>query len=221
MDTGPKVGIDAKAELPLKIVLSKRPKEYLKQGPSHCGMYSIKAILSAYGKDTKEHPKDYHTNWIGQHLFSFAIGKRYNEKILEAHGLEAQMDTAKNLSDDEKITLLKTLVSRDNPAMIRVGNGYVSCTYNPIIGKLAAHWITLWGYDDEKKYFYVYDSALPQKCWGGNLPIGNTTRTYKEILRDWNFGDKIWHFLSWNTSREPYLYIQVGENSKSIGKKQI
>lgn len=58
----------------------------------------------------------------------------------------------------------------------------------------------------------VYDSGLPKKCWDATLPIGNTTRTYKEILRDWNFGDKLWHFLSWNTSREPYLHIQVDEN---------
>lgn len=90
------------SNVPAKFILSKKPKQYLKQGPSHCGMFSIKAILSAYGKDAKNHPKDYHTNWIGQHLFSFAIGKRYHEKILESYGLGAQGGTAKNLSGEKK-----------------------------------------------------------------------------------------------------------------------
>ncbi|MEK7534514.1 MAG: C39 family peptidase [Patescibacteria group bacterium] len=201
------------SNLPTQFILSRKPKQYLKQGLTHCGMYSIKAILSAYEKDIKNHPKEYHTNWIGQHLFSFAIGKRYHEKILEFHGLKAQGGTAKNLSDDEKIALIKTLLSQDNPVMARIGNGYLSCTYSPIIGKVISHWITLWGYDDAKKLFYVYDPGLPKKCWDNTLPVGNTTRTYNEILRDWNFGNKPWHCLSWNTSSEPYLYIQVKSNN--------
>ncbi|TSD04443.1 MAG: hypothetical protein Greene071421_279 [Parcubacteria group bacterium Greene0714_21] len=198
--------------LPSQFTLSRKPTQYLKQGMSHCGMYSLKAILSAYGKDVKNHPTEYHTNWIGKHLFSFAVGKRYYEKIFKSCGLEAQGGTAKNLSADEKIMLLKTLLSKDNPVMILIGNGYIrSCAYNPIFGQIIAHWITLWGYDNEKKLFYVYDSALSKKCWDSSLPMGNTTRTYKEILRDWNFGDKPWHFLSWNISHEPYFYIKVEE----------
>lgn len=194
---------------PQKYILSRKPNEYLKQGLSHCGMYSIKAILSAYGKDVKKHPKEYHTNWVGQHLFSFADRKRYNEKILESYGVEAWGDSAKNFSDAGKIAFLESLISENNPVMIRIGNGYWSCAYNTVLGKFIPHWITLWGYDDDKKIFYVYDSGLPKKCWDSNVVIGNTIRSHNEILRDWNFGNKIWHFLSWNTARKPYFYIRV------------
>ncbi|MFY9457965.1 MAG: C39 family peptidase [Candidatus Spechtbacterales bacterium] len=195
--------------LPQQFILSRKPKEYRKQGPSHCGVYSIKAILSAYGKDVKSHPKEYHTNYVGQHFFSFSIGKRYNEKILESYGLEAQGDSAKDFPDKEKIVLLKALLSKNNPVMVRIGNGYFGCTYNPTIGKFIPHWITLWGYDEGEKIFYVYDSGLPKKCWNTTVPIGNTTRTYEEILRDWNFGNKPWHFLSWNISRKSFFYIKL------------
>jgi len=195
--------------LPLECIVSRKPKQYLRQGLGHCGVYSLKAILSAYGKDNKNHPKGYHTNWIGRNLFSFAMGRKYHDKIFASYGIQTETTSAKHLQDEEKLTLLKTLLAQDTPVMIRIGNGYVACTYNPIIGTFMPHWVTLWGYDDDRKLFYIYDSRLPEECWDSNLPIGNTTRTYKEILRDWNFGDKPWHFFSWNTSRDSFLYIRI------------
>jgi hypothetical protein len=51
---------------PKKVVLTTKPDKYLKQGFSHCGVYSVKAILEAYGLDDKKHPKDYHTNRLGK-----------------------------------------------------------------------------------------------------------------------------------------------------------
>ena len=74
-------------ELPPKFTLSKKPKEDLKQGISHCGVYGVKAILSAFGLDNKEHPKDYHTNWIGKNLFSMAMGEKYYDRIFQSSGV--------------------------------------------------------------------------------------------------------------------------------------
>jgi len=187
---------------------------------SHCGVYSVKAILSAFGLDDKKHPKEYHTNWIGKHLFSFAIGQKYYDKIFQSYGVQSETKTAKKLPNEEKLKLLKELLSQDNPVMIRIGNGYLTEKYNSILGKLVPHWITLWGYDDDsKQLFYVYDSGLPKKAWSTNLPIGNTTRTYQEILRDWNFGR--WQPWCWNTSSENYLYVKVSgaeANGQTNGK---
>lgn len=173
---------------PSEFILSKKPKEYLTQGLSHCGVYCVKAVLSAYDKDDREHPKKYHTNWIGKNLFSFATGKSYYDKILASYGIKSKTQSAERLSNQEKLELLKKLLSKNTPVMVRIGNGYLNKGYNPIVGKLAPHWITLWGYDDSKKTFYVYDSALAIKYWDKTLSIGNTSRTYNEILRDWNFG---------------------------------
>lgn len=194
-------------ELPTSFVLSKRPREYLKQGLSHCGTYCVKAILSAFGLDDKKHPKEYHTNWIGRSLFSFATGKRYYDKIFASYGIRTETNTAKHLSNEEKLKLLNTILREDSPVMIRIGNGYISDQYNSVLGKIIPHWITLWGYDDGKGIFYVYDSGLPKKYWNSNLPTGNTTRTYREILRDWDFGT--WQPWCWNTSMNSYLYVRV------------
>ena len=200
------------SNLPSSYVLTIKPKEYLKQGLSHCGVYSLKAILSAYGKDVKSHPKEYHANWIGRHLFSFAIGKGYYDKIFAFFGLKTETKSAEKLPNEKKAELLKTLLSKNTPVMIRIGNGYFGHRYNPILGRVIPHWITLWGYDDSKRLFYVYDSGLPIKYWDKTLRIGNTARAYRDILRDWNFGNKPWHFLSWNTSSRNYLYLDVAKD---------
>lgn len=57
-------------------VLHRKPAEYLKQGLSHCGAYSVKGILSVFGLDTKAHPKDYHPSWAGK-LTGLTMGKNY------------------------------------------------------------------------------------------------------------------------------------------------
>lgn len=171
-----------------KVVLTIKPNEYLSQGLSNCGLFSIKGILSAYGLDNKGDPREYHSNLFSR-VTSITFGKNYYTDILSSYGVDSEMKFAENLTDEERLRTLKELLVKQKPAMIRIGNGYFfSNKYNPISGKLLPHVITLWGYDDNKKIFYVYDSGLPQKVWDKSIPIGNTTRTYNEILRDWNFG---------------------------------
>ena len=59
--------------------------------------------------------------------------------------------------------------------MIRIGNGYDSSgEYHKIPAKIIGHWITLWGYDDAHKSFYVYDPYLAVNKYA-TLPTGNTT----------------------------------------------
>ena len=192
-----------------KFIVSKKPKEYLVQGPSHCGAYSIKGILSAFGLDSRGHPKEYHTNKFGE-LTGWTIGKSYWVKILKSYGIDSKMDSADDLSHDEKLNLLKRFISEDTPVMIRIGNGfYHSREYSKLLGKIVPHWITLWGFDGAKQIFYVYDSGMLKKHWDKNLPTGNTTRTYQEILRDWNFGR--WQSWNWYVSTENYLYIKINK----------
>jgi len=192
-------------KLPTHKVLKIKPKEYLEQGFSHCGAYAVKGILSAFDLDDKTHPKYYHPHWFGR-LTGWTLGKNYYVNILRSYGINATRGSVEYLSGKEKIEFLKQNLSQDKPIMIRIGNGYLTDTYNPILGKLVSHWITLWGYDDEKELFYVYDSGLRKKHWNSRLPIGNTTRTYHEILRDWGFG--LWQPIYWLTvGRDNYLYV--------------
>ena len=130
--------------------------------------------------------------------------------FLKSHGLPVYIDSAAQLTTEEKIGLLKRLLSQNTPVMIRIGNGYLTDEYNSFLGRIVGHWITLWGYDDEKQTFYVYDSGLPEEYRSKNLPIGNTTRLYKEILRDWSFGKLqlwTWPFVGITN----FHYIKVGK----------
>ena len=187
---------------PSKFILSKKPKEYLKQGLSHCNVYAIKGILSAYGKDVKQSPEDYHTS-RNRRFTGLIWNLEVIAKILSSHGVPAQLNSAANVSEKERLTLLKRLLANDTPVMIRIGNGYLpSGKYLTILGKVVGHWITLWGYDDEEKAFYVYDSAIPKKHYDKGIPIGNKKRTYSEISRDWEGALTPWLF-------KRYLYIEI------------
>jgi len=58
--------------------------------------------------------------------------------------------------------------------------------------------------------FYVYDSGLPQRFWNESQAVGNTARTFGEILRDWRFG--LWQPWAWPvTGRDNFVYIEVKE----------
>ena len=68
---------------------------------------------------------------------------------------------------------------------LTIGNGYSQTgKYSSLRRHLIAHWISIWGYDDDKKVFYVYDSYTDQKSYD-KVPIGNVERSYNHILRDW------------------------------------
>mgnify|MGYP001599440125 FL=1 len=145
------------------------------------------------------------------------LGKKYYVQILKTYGIRSERKTAENLFDYNKLILLKRLLMGNSPVMLRIGNGYVSDKYNPIMGRFQGHWITLWGYDDNKNIFYIYDSGLPSKYWDKSLSIGNTVRTYNEILRDWNFGRwQPWTWLFTGIVNNLYIEIETVPQNTSI-----
>ncbi|MEK6842215.1 MAG: hypothetical protein AABX84_00205, partial [Nanoarchaeota archaeon] len=72
--------------------------------------------------------------------------------------------------------------------------------------KLIAHWISVWGYNNKEKVFYIYDSFVRKK---DKIPIGNVKRTYSQLLRDWKGA-----FYT-----KSYLYILINKNRISMSKK--
>ena len=188
-------------KLPEKFIVSKRPKEFLKQGLMHCGAYSVKAVLEAYGKDDKQNPEDYHLSWWRR--ISGLTSAYTWQKVLRNYGLKADAGDIRSLSPAERLHFLKELLSQNTPVMVRIGNGYLpSGKYNPIIGRIIGHWITIWGYDDAEQVFYAYDSAVAPKLYDRYVPTGNKQRTYKEMLRDWRGGLFPWPF--WK-----FVYIKI------------
>ena len=182
-------------------ILSLKPNQYLEQGLTQCGAYSVKAILSAYGKDVKGHPREYQPNLFTKYTGT-NIGPSFLDKILKKYGVHARKAYVTNLSDTERLEVLKKSLDNNSPVMLRIGNGYgKDGKYRPWVASFLGHWITLWGYDDEKGLFYVYDSYVAKNKHDKTVPIGNITRTYAEVLRDWGKGFP----FAWR-----YLYIKVG-----------
>jgi len=168
--------------------LTRAPKEYLEQGLTQCGAYSVKAILSAYGKDDKNHPREYQPNFLAKYT-GIEFGLISWPKILQSYGISAQRGDTKNLSDEQRIELLKKIIDEDKIVMLRIGNGFSkSGKYNSFVASFLGHWITLWGYNDKEKVFYIYDSYISLKRHDKTIPIGNVKRTYAEIVRDWGKG---------------------------------
>lgn len=175
-------------------ILNRRPKEYLEQGLTQCGAFSVKAIISAYGKDDGRRPRDYNATILGK-LFSL-VGTKTWLRVLRSYGLNAERGETKNLSNEERLKFLKETIDHESAIMIRIGNGFLkNGQYNPLVAYFVGHWITLWGYDDEKQIFYIYDSYVPLARHNKTIPIGNTIRTFSEVLRDWGKGfPPIWWY---------------------------
>lgn len=171
----------------METILTHHPKQYSEQGFTQCGAFSVKAILSTYGKDDKRHPRDYNPTVLGK--YTSLVGTYTWPKVLESYELHVDIGNTKNLSDEQRVEILKEAINKDNAIMIRIGNGYLkSRKYFPLAAYFIGHWITLWGYNDEKQIFYVYDSCVSPKKYDTNIPVGNTTRTFAEILGDWGKG---------------------------------
>ncbi len=185
------------------VILRNRPSQYLKQGLSHCGVFAVKAILSSLEKDDKARPEDYHVSHFGR-LLGFALPTTLS-KILAAHDVPASVKNADELPDEQKLEIIKNQLRSGRPAMIRIGNGYSRKTgkWHWLQYIIMGHWITVWGFDDTERVFFVYDPAVPDALDDRGVPIGNKRRTYKEMLRDW----------SWNgiqlIALKRFLYIKI------------
>ena len=83
-------------------ILSHTPKEYLEQGLTQCGAFSVKAILNAYWKDEKKHPRDYQPNFLAKYT-GINLGLILWPKVLRSYGIPAERGDAKKLTDEQRI----------------------------------------------------------------------------------------------------------------------
>src|SRR3989344_3909696 len=152
----------------MKFVVSKKPKEYLKQGPTGCGAFSVKGILSAYNKkDDKNHPFEY----LPYSRIPFVINPSQWTNILNSYGLDAKRESLRELSYAQRLETIKAAVRRNTPVMLLIGNGYRgNGIWSMVRWWLISHWITVWGFDDKEGVFYIYDSAVSKKNYDKDIP---------------------------------------------------
>lgn len=118
-------------------------------------------------------------------LFGYSFMEDISQ-LLQAHGLFAPVLHATNLSDEQRIDLLKGHIRKDQPVILAIGNGHLSRgVYSPLARIFVGHFITIYGFDDDKERFLIYDPYLEGE-YHEPLPVGNEVRTQRELLRDWN-----------------------------------
>ena len=146
----------------------------------YCGGYTIKAILSAYKLDDGRKPNEYLPSL--KKSLGFTTPKII-QRVLKTYRINSQIKNADKLSDKEKIELIKNEINKNHPVVLLIGNGYSKKgKYSWLQQQLIAHWISVWGYNNRKELFYIYDSYAHRKK---NISIGNVQRTYQQLLRDW------------------------------------
>ena len=148
----------------------------------YCGCYSVKGVLSAYALGDGREPRMYLPPFKRQ--LDLATPSTL-VKILEDHRLHASVHHAGQLSPANKIALLKNELKKGNPVILLISNSYDhEGNYRQFIGKIVGHWISMWGFDDTKKVFFVYDSFRERNSFD-KVPIGNVQKPYDVLLRDW------------------------------------
>lgn len=191
--------------IPIKYTLTRKPKEYLKQGAVHCGVYTAKAVLEAYGKGIHSDPIKYHVATINR-ITGTMFKSTDLVNVLKKYGLTSSVKFIKEQNDKQKLEILKNILRQNTPVPVTIGNGYSykngSIIYSVLKSFLVGHVISVWGYDDTEGVFYIYDSAVPKKYYSKNIPIGNIKRPYNDFLRDWNGAVH-------SRYTRPYTYYQI------------
>ncbi len=166
-------------------IVKRKPEKsvYALQPPyRHCGMYTLKAILSWFGKDTKSKQTDYYETPFGRMLW-FTLPERMIEKLSD-YELSVEEWRLKNFSKAEKINFLKQSITEDKPIILLVANGHTRAGKFILLKSIfCMHRLSIRGYDDEEQVFFVYDSTLHPKKYDHTIPIWNRKMSYDVLIR--------------------------------------
>jgi hypothetical protein len=162
------------------MIVRNAPDHYPRQEGFTCGETNIKGILDGY-KVPYRSPESLRPRI---RLFGYSFIQDISE-LLEVHGLSAPVRHANHFTDQEKLVLIKRHLDSDEPVLLAIGNGYLHRdVYTPLARYFIGHFITIYGYSDDDRLFFVYDPYL-EGSYPGDIPVGNDTRTFSELLRDW------------------------------------
>ena len=166
---------------PNVVVVDHAPKEYPHQEGLTCGEYNVKGILDGF-QIPYQHPAKLR---LRIRIFGYSFIEDIST-LLQAHGVSAPVRYAAHLSEEQRIRTVKNHIDKGQPVLLAIGNGHLRRgTYSPIARRLIGHFITVYGYSDIEKVFYVYDPYL-EGPYHEAIPVGNEVRTFKELLRDWS-----------------------------------
>lgn len=165
--------------------VGRAPHTYAIQGLSGCGGFSAKAILESFGKRVPPDPIELYPYFSRILHWGLPSAPVHWQHLFGRSGLVAQVHQLSSRSQTENVEVMKGYLRRGIPLMVRIGNGYLpNGRYAASLSWLIGHWVTVWGFDDKRECFYVYDSCVPSNRLDRSIPVGNVVRTYQDMLRD-------------------------------------
>lgn len=174
------------------------PRNYARQHGLTCGEYNVRTIVESFSRP-------FHTLAhlpVRVKLLGFSFVQDI-QRLLEWNGLSAPIRHASNLNASAKLSLIQEHIDRGEPVLLAIGNGHIHRNrYSPVARLLIGHFITVYGYDDERELFYIYDPYL-EGMYPEEIPIGNEVRTFSEFLRDWQ-GPLYYKFINMD-----HVYLPV------------
>ena len=175
---------DKKSDWDYIFLVNKIPPEWFplrKRKIWWCAHYSLKAVIEWKREKIKE-LEEYSSDWWSRN--TYLMTPWWIKKVLRKYKLEYKIIKAKKLSDNEKLFLLKQNL-KDGPIILLIANWQTKKKWFSLSKALFhRHYITLWWYNDNKKFFYVYDSNTKRKTendvlsWTLKVP-------YKYVLKEW------------------------------------
>ncbi len=147
-----------------------------------CGMYTLKAVIEWYNGSQINNRRYYANN-----LFAKKTGYMFPSwlmKVLSQNGLPVKKIHCRWTRKEKKIEKLKELLHK-GPVVLLISHAYSSTRHFSFRRAFTLqHYISLRGYDDEKRIFYVYDSNVEKTHHKGDtLPVGNILLEYDRLLR--------------------------------------
>lgn len=156
------------------------PSKYEPQQGMTCGETNVKTIVEGFGK--KYQPMS--NPPIRVHFYGFSFVKDI-QCLVEQNGLTTHIQHASRCDDQKKIEIIQNHINQNEPVLIAIGNGHLKRNkFSKLAQLLLGHFITIYGYNPDRKVFYIYDAWLEGE-FEGELPIGNETRTYAQLLSSW------------------------------------
>ena len=181
------------------IIVRHTPEHYPRQEGLTCGETNLRIILASFNIPYTP-PESLR---LRIRLLGYSFIQDISE-ILEIHGLSAPVRHANHLKDQDKLGTIKHHIDNDQPVLLAIGNGYLHRgVYTPIARYFIGHFVTIYGYSDEEEIFYIYDPYL-EGSFPDEIPAGNETRTFNELLRDWQ-GPLYYKLVGMD-----HVYIPVG-----------
>ena len=180
------------------IVAGVRPSRYHTQAgyEGFCSGYAVHSVLSAYGlADAEEDPWEYDP--MNQDLEGLSLVDRLCtgldvttpklvSQVLEKHGVDAPVRQAAGEDGQQRLKAVKDHVRGGDPVLLLIGQRYdAEGSYSPGFKEYAAHYLTLWGYNDFQRDLYVHDSFLEGYAYDATVPVGTARRDYDTFVEDW------------------------------------